>query len=99
MSSMLTIFSIFSDIDVEYKTIERLYSDKEVEIAIYNLHILILKKKGVKEIDACGDGTDYSWTVKKHCASVIGKMKDKAKEAKPKKKRFWDKFEERKTSF
>ena len=87
MASMLTIFSIFSDIDVEYKTIERLYSDKEVEIAIYNLHILILKKKGVKEIDACGDGTGYSLTIKKHYASVISKMKDKAKEAKPKKKK------------
>ncbi|MBE0525290.1 MAG: ISNCY family transposase [Methanosarcinales archaeon] len=48
MASMLSVFSLLSGIDVSYKTVERLYSDPEVEIAIHNLHILILKKKGVK---------------------------------------------------
>ena len=45
MASMLSVFSLLSEIDVSYKTVERLYSDPEVEMAMYNLHILILKKK------------------------------------------------------
>ena len=43
-ANMLVIFSIISGIDVSYKTIERLYSDDEVLIAIHNLHVLVLKK-------------------------------------------------------
>lgn len=50
-------------------------------MAIYNLHILILKKKGVKNIDACGDGTGYSLTIRKHYASFTKKRKEKAKES------------------
>ena len=79
MASMLAVFSLLSDIDVSYKTIERLYSDTEVEMAIYNLHILILKKKGVKDVDTSGDGTGYSVTIKKHYASETQKRKEKAK--------------------
>lgn len=75
MSSMLTIFSLLSGIDVSYKTVERLYSDPEVEIAIHNLHVLILKKKKVKEVDCCGDGTGYSLTIKKHYRSETEKRK------------------------
>ena len=52
MASMLVVFSLLTGIDVSYKTIERLYSDPEVEMAIYNLHILILKKIGVEEVDS-----------------------------------------------
>ncbi|EQD57519.1 ISA1214-6 transposase, partial [mine drainage metagenome] len=40
-ANMLAIFSMISDIDVSYKTIERLYSDDEVIVAIHNLHVLI----------------------------------------------------------
>jgi len=60
MASMLGLFSLLSGIDVGYKTVERLYSNHDVEMAIHNLHILILREKGVKNIDACGDGTGYS---------------------------------------
>jgi len=49
-------------------------------MAIYNLHMLIFKTKGVKNIDACGDGTGYSLTIKTHYASETQKRKDKAKE-------------------
>jgi len=80
MASMLAIFSVLSDIDVSYKTIERLYSDEEVELALHNLHILILKKKGVQDIDAAGDGTGYSLTISKHYASETQKRGDKIKE-------------------
>lgn len=80
MASMLTIFSLLSGIDVSYKTVERLYSDPEVEMALHNLHILILNRKGVKEIDASGDGTGYALAIRKHYASETQKRRDKAKE-------------------
>ena len=75
MASMLTVCSLPSEIDVSYKTIERLYSDPEIEIAIHNLHILILKKKRVQNIDAYGDGTGYSLMIRKHYASEKWKQK------------------------
>ena len=81
MSAMVDIFSLLSGVDASYKTVERLYSDPEVEMAIHNLHVLILRKKGVKEVDASGDGTGYSLTVKKHYASEVEKKKDEAKES------------------
>ncbi len=80
MASMLALFTLLSGIDVNYKKVERLYSNHDVSMAIYNLHMLILKTKGVKNIDACGDGTGYSLTIKKHYASETQKRKDKAKE-------------------
>src|SRR3989344_3029179 len=46
MSHMLALFLWLTNIDISYKTIERLYSDPEVGIALHNLHILMLKKKG-----------------------------------------------------
>ena len=80
MAPMLGLFSLLSGIDVGYKTVERLYSNHDVEMAIHNLHILILREKGIKNIDACGDGTGYSLTIKKHYASETQIRKDKAKE-------------------
>ena len=80
MSAMLVLFMWLTDIDVSYKTIERLYSDQEVILALHNLHMLTLKKKGVKDVDSGGDGTGYSLTIKKHYASEAQKLKDKAKE-------------------
>lgn len=82
MASLLTLFSILSGINVSYKTVERLYSDPEVEMAAHNLHVLILKKKGVKDVDGSGDGTGYSLIIRKHYASEVEKRKDKIKEAK-----------------
>jgi len=79
-SSMLVIFSMLSDIDVSYKSVERLYSDMEVILAIHNLHILLLKKKGMNSSDATGDGTGYSLTIKRNYESYAQKLKDRAKE-------------------
>jgi len=45
MAIMVVIFSWLTDIDISYKTVERLYSDDKVILALNNLHILILKKK------------------------------------------------------
>ena len=79
-ANMLAIFSMLSGIDVSYKTIERLYSDDETLIAVHNLHVLILKKKGITNSNATGDGTGYSLTVKKNYESYAQKLKDLAKE-------------------
>ena len=48
-------------------------------MALHNLHVLLLKKKGIKESDATGDGTGYSLTVKKNYESYAQKLKDMAK--------------------
>jgi len=75
-SSILVIFSMLSDIDVSYKSVERLYSGMEVILAIHNLHILLLKKKGMNSSDATGDGTGYSLTIKRNYESYAQKLKD-----------------------
>jgi Transposase len=77
---MLEIFSMISGIDISYKTVERLYSDELVMMALHNLHVLLLKKKGIMQSDATGDGTGYSLTVKKNYESYAQELKDKAKE-------------------
>lgn len=80
MASMIDLFSLLSGIDVSYKTVERLYSDTEVDMALHNLHALILRKKGVNAVDASGDGTGYSLSITKHYATEAQKQKDKVKE-------------------
>ena len=80
MSAELLAFSLLTGIDVSYKTVERLYSDEEVLLALQNLHALLLREKGVRDPDCSGDGTGYSLSVKKHYATEVQKRKDKAKE-------------------
>src|SRR3989344_5859520 len=79
MSSMFVVFSLLSDIDVSYKTVERFYSDPGVIAILHNLHLLILKKKGVKEVNGSGDGTGLSLTIKANYAAYAQKLKDKVK--------------------
>jgi transposase len=81
-SGMLDLFSLLSGIDISYKTIERLYSDYTVNMALHNLHVLLLKKKNVERVDATGDGTGYSMIISKHYETYIQKLKDKGKENK-----------------
>lgn len=86
MENLLDLFSVFFGIDISYKTIERLYSDDEVNIALLNLFNLILKEKGIEEIDATGDATGYSLTIKTHYQTYASKLKEKSKVADGKKK-------------
>ena len=79
-ANMLAVFSMLSGIDVSYKTVERLYSDDGVIMAIHNLHVIILKRKGITKSDATGDGTGYSLTVKRNYESHAQHLKDRAKE-------------------
>ena len=81
MTYLLDIFSMMFGIDISYKTIERLYSDDEVKLALSNLQNLILKEKGVEEIDASGDATGYGLMIKVHYQTFASKLKDKAKVA------------------
>ena len=94
MSCMLLLFSLMTGVDVSYKTIERLYSDAETEAALFNLLVLMLRKKKVFEIDCCGDGTGYSLFISKHYLSEVNKLKDKVKgqDIKNEKKSFVFKF-------
>ena len=48
MAIMVVIFSWLTDIDISYKTVERLYSDEQVVLALNNLHVLVLKKKALQ---------------------------------------------------
>jgi transposase len=79
-ANMLDLFSMLSGIEVSYKTVERLYSDEEVMMALHNLQVLLLKRRGVERSDATGDGTGYSLSVSKHYESMARELKDKAKE-------------------
>lgn len=79
MSLMLIIFSWLSGIDVSYKTIERLYSDQEVVLALHNLHVIMLREKGIKNVDCGGDGSGYGLSIKKHYATEAQKLKEKIK--------------------
>jgi len=87
MSNALLLFSLMTGVDVSYKTIERLYSDEEVEIALFNLLVIMLKKKGISKINACGDATGYSLMISKHYASEVQRLKDKVKDQEQKKKK------------
>lgn len=90
MAGMLCLFSLLSGVNIGYKTIERLYSDDEVEMALNNLHVLLLNKKNVKNIDSTGDATGYGLTIRKHYATEMQKLKEKGKknDGRKKKKHF-----------
>jgi len=62
---LLELFEPLFGFKVSYKSVERLYSDEEVELALYNLLRLLLREEGVSGSFA-GDGTGYSLTVTKH---------------------------------
>lgn len=80
MEWMIVMFSVLSNIDVSYKTIERLYSDEGVRLAILNLHSLLLDKKNIQEANCGGDGTGHGIKITQHYATSAQKLKDKAKE-------------------
>ncbi|MGC9351217.1 MAG: ISNCY-like element ISFac3 family transposase, partial [Sulfurovum sp.] len=94
MAYMLDLFCLVMGIDISYKTIERLYSNEDLKLTLYNLHTLLLKKKEITEVDCGGDATGYGLVVRKHYASYVQKLKDKAKkqDGRKKKKHFVYKF-------
>src|SRR3989344_1864874 len=91
-ANLIDLFSMLNGIDISYKTVERLYSDEKIMLGLHNLFILILNKRGIKDIHACGDATGYSLIISKHYSSYVQKLKDKSKEQIGKKKCFVYKF-------
>ena len=63
---MLGVFNDLTDLNVSYKSVERVYSNPMVLIAIHNLFVLTIRKRGLGNVDLSGDGTGYSLTVTKH---------------------------------
>ncbi|MFW6283603.1 MAG: ISNCY family transposase, partial [Minisyncoccales bacterium] len=88
MEGLLDLFLMILGFDISYKTIERLYSDKDVWVALCNLGVLILEEKGIQKIDASGDATGYALTITKHYRSHAQKLKEKSKKSSGKKKQF-----------
>lgn len=80
MAYMTSLFSVITGINRSYKTIERLYSDGEIEIALHNLWQLILEKGNVNNVDCCGDATGYSLFISKHYCSYAQKLKEGVKD-------------------
>ena len=79
MANPLPLFSLFDDVDISYKTIERAYSDPLVKLIIHNMFVILVKRKRIKQSDLTGDGTGYSLTITKHYRSVREKAKDTVK--------------------
>jgi len=92
MTYLLDMFFIVFGIEISYKTIERLYSDDEVRLALLNLHNLILEEKGIDEIDASGDATGYSLTIKTHYQTFASRLGERSKVFDGKRKKFVYKF-------
>lgn len=66
MANFLAFFTALTGIDISYKTVERVYSDELATMIIHNMFMIMVKRKGIKNADTCGDGTGYSLTVTKH---------------------------------
>ena len=79
MADMLPMFTTLGDVDLSYKTIQRIYSTPMVKMTIHNMFIILVKSKGIKQADLTGDGTGYSLTITKHYRSVREKKGDAAK--------------------
>ena len=75
MEEVLELFEPLFGFKVSYKTVERLYSDEEVELVLYNLLRLLLQEEGVSGSFA-GDGTGYSLTITKHYRTRPKKRSD-----------------------
>lgn len=58
------------DKHIGYKSVERLYSDPLVIMVLHNMFLLSLQKRGIVEVDSCGDGTGYSLSMTKHYRSI-----------------------------
>ncbi len=65
VEGLLELFEPLFGFKASYKTVERLYSDEEVKLALHNLFVLLLREEGVSG-KFSGDGSGYSLTVTKH---------------------------------
>lgn len=69
MAALLAFLGPVFEITVGYKSVERLYSDEEVELVLHNLFVLLLEETGVSGHTA-GDGTGYALQAGEHYRST-----------------------------
>lgn len=65
VEELLELFAPLFGVKVNYKYIERLYSDEEIKMVLHNLLILLLQSENVSG-DLSGDGTGYSLAITSH---------------------------------
>ena len=87
MSEMLMLFAYLTNIDLSYKTIERLYDDERIKLILMNINSLIREELNIKSSNASGDGTGFMLSIKEHYASIAQKLKDKGKKNSEKQRR------------
>ncbi len=58
VEAILSLLGPVFDVNVSYKTIERLYSDEEVKMVLHNLFLLLLDREDISG-DCAGDGPGY----------------------------------------
>lgn len=92
MSEMLMLFAYLQNIDISYKTIERLYDDERIKIILFNMNSLIHKELNITNSDASGDGTGFMLNIKEHYATIAQKLKDKGKTNKSKRRKTFYSF-------
>ncbi len=92
MSEMLMLFAYLENIDLSYKTIERLYDDERINLILMNMNSLIRKELNIKSSNASGDGTGFMLSIKEHYASIAQKLKDKGKKNNSKRRKTFYSF-------
>lgn len=73
MAGLISLFGAFIGTDISYKTVERLYSDELVQMALHNMLILTVNLKCDKKVELTGDGTGYTLSVTKHYRTEMDK--------------------------
>ncbi len=89
MSETLMLFAYLEDIDISYKTIERLYDDNRIRIVLFNMNSLIYKELNLVKSKVSGDGTGFMLSIKEHYASIAQKLKEKGKVNTKRRKTFY----------
>lgn len=71
MANLLPLFAaLLGDVELSYKTIERVYSNPMARMIIHNMFITLVERRGIKQADLAGDGTGYSLTITRHYRTV-----------------------------
>ncbi len=78
-AKLLSLFEGFSKVSITYKTVERLYSDSLVSMVLHNMFVIMIRRKGMTNVDISGDGTGYGLTVTKHYSTNVKKKNGKKK--------------------